>query len=104
MTAKQKRTMNREQHKRLVKHADGLIVNTLTACVRYEPIPCFRNFTEEVATARRKADVDQTGTAAANTAKLIGNALYGKTITNKEKHIDVKYATANKTTHFTNNP
>ena len=33
-----------------------------------------------------------------------GNALYGKTITNKEKHTNVKYATDGQTTPFTNNP
>jgi hypothetical protein len=82
----------------------GLLVDNITSFVRYDPIPCFRNFTEEVANARRKADIDQTGTAAGNTAKLVGNALYGKTITNKEKHVDVKYAAANKTRQFTNSP
>ena len=35
---------------------------------------------------------------------LSGNALYGKTITNKEKHSDVKYAAHNKTTQYTNDP
>ena len=84
--------------------AHDLVVENMRAFVRYKPIACFQNFAEEVATARRKADVDQTGTAAGNTAKLIGNALYGKTITNKEKHSDVRYAADNKTTQYTNDP
>ena len=43
--------------------AHGLIVDNITAFVRYDPIPCFRKFNEEVAATGRKADVDQTGTA-----------------------------------------
>ena len=84
--------------------AHGLIVDNITTFVCYDPIPCFQNFTEEVASTQRKADADQSGTAAGNTAKLIGNAIYGKTITNKEKHTNVKYATDGKTTRFTNDP
>ena len=50
----------------------GLIAENITAFVEYDPVPCFQNFTEEVANARRKTDVDQSGTAAGNTVKLIG--------------------------------
>ena len=53
-------------------YAHGLVIENITAFVRYEPITCFSKFTEEVAATRRKADVDQTGTAAGNMAKLIG--------------------------------
>ena len=35
---------------------------------------------------------------------ISGNALYRKTITNKEKHTNVKYATDGKTTQYTNDP
>ena len=44
----------------------------MMAVVSYEPMACFRKFTEEVATTQRKADSDKAGTAAGNTAKLIG--------------------------------
>ena len=84
--------------------AHGLIVNNITSFVRYEPIPCFAKFATEVADARRAADNDRSGTAAGNTAKLVGNALYGKTITNKEKHCDIKYTKSDKTTQYTNDP
>ena len=50
----------------------GLIAENITAFVEYDPNPCFQKFTEEVANARRKVDVDQSGIAARNTAKLIG--------------------------------
>ena len=33
-----------------------------------------------------------------------GNALYGKTIKNKEKQTNIKYTTNGKTTQFTNDP
>ena len=54
----------------------GLIVNNITAFVQYKPIPVFQEFAEEVATTRRKADCDKIGTAAGNTAKLIGKLLF----------------------------
>ena len=50
----------------------GLVVDNITAFVWYKPVQCFRKFTEEVAATRRKADSDKVGTAAGNTAKLIG--------------------------------
>ena len=50
----------------------GLIAENITAFVEYDPVPCFQNFTEAVANARMKAAVDQSWTAAGNTAKLIG--------------------------------
>ena len=49
-----------------------LIVENITTFIQYEPSACFQTFTEEVSNARRKADVDQSGTAASNTAKLMG--------------------------------
>ena len=52
--------------------AHGLVVDNITAFVRYEPVQCFGKFMEEVAATRRKADSDKAGTAARNTAKLIG--------------------------------
>ena len=60
----------------------GLIADNITAFVEYDPVPCFQKFTEEEANARRKADVDQSGTAARNTAKLIGklNILFSQMV------------------------
>ena len=43
-----------------------------TAFIHYELMACFQKCTEEVAMTRRKADSDKAGTAAGNTAKLIG--------------------------------
>ena len=55
--------------------AHGLIVDNIIAFFQYDPIPCFQKFTQEVANARKKADVDQSRTAAGNTAKLIGDLI-----------------------------
>ena len=52
--------------------AHGLVVDNITAFVRYEPMACFQKNTEEVATTRRKADSDKAGAVTENTAKLIG--------------------------------
>ena len=59
--------------------AHGFIVENITTFVHYDPIPCFENFAAEVANARRKADVDRSGTAAGNMAKLIGKLKFVKT-------------------------
>ena len=42
--------------------------------------------------------------AAGNTTKLLGNALYGKTITNKEKIATISYCEQANTTQYTNAP
>jgi hypothetical protein len=57
-------------------HTHGLKVNNVTAFIEYEPVACFQGFTEEISNARRKADSDQSGTAAGNTAKLIGKLIF----------------------------
>ena len=52
--------------------AHGLIADNITTFFEYDPVPCFQKFKEEVANACRKIDVNQSRTAAGNTAKLIG--------------------------------
>ena len=54
----------------------GLIVENITTFIEYEPVACFQNFTQEVSNAHRKADIDRSGTAAGNTAKLIGKLIF----------------------------
>ena len=73
--------------------AHGLVVDQVYQVVEYEPKPCFRNFGESVSTARRNGDVDPDKAIIADTMKLLGNSAYGKTVTNVDRHRDVKYCT-----------
>ena len=51
---------------------NGHVVETVTAFIKYLPIACFKNFTDEVIQTRRKADKNMLDVAAGNAAKLIG--------------------------------
>ncbi|KAI8484923.1 hypothetical protein Bbelb_373300 [Branchiostoma belcheri] len=52
---------------------------------------CFRAFGDRVSDARREGDRDKSKKIIADTMKLIGNSAYGKTVTNKEKQLDVEF-------------
>ena len=71
----------------------GLIVNKIYQIVQFEGYSAFTHFGETVCQMRRKADTDPSKKIIAETAKLCGNVIYGTTITNKEKFMDVKYVT-----------
>ena len=73
--------------------AHGLIVDRLYQVVEYEPNPCFQRFGESVSAARRAGDSDPEKAIIADTMKLLGNSGYGKTVTNVDRHHDVKYCT-----------
>ena len=73
--------------------AHGLIVDRVYQVVEYEPNPCFQRFGESVSAARRNGDVDPDKSIIADTMKLLGNSAYGKTVTNVDKHRDVRYCT-----------
>ena len=81
----------------------GLIVNHVYQVVEYEPKPCFRHFGESVSTARRAGDADSDKAIIADTIKLLGNSEYGKTVTNIDRHRDVKYCTEVGTSALINN-
>ena len=83
--------------------AHGLVVDHVYQVVEYEPKPCFRNFGESVSTARRNGDVDPDKSIIADTMKLLGNSAYGKTVTNVDRHRDVKYCTEVGTSLLINN-
>jgi hypothetical protein len=70
----------------------GLKVTRIYQIIEYESSPIFSSFGESVTEARRAGDVDTSKRLLADTAKLIGNSLYGKTITDKTKHRNVSYA------------
>ena len=73
--------------------AHGLVVDHVYQVVEYERKPCFRNFGESVSTARRAGDADTDRAIIGDTMKLLGNSAYGKTVTNVDRHHDVKYCT-----------
>ena len=71
----------------------GLEVTRVYQVIEYIPIPCFRRFGDAVSTPRREGDVHPHKAIIADTMKLLGNSGYGKTITNVDRHRDVKYCT-----------
>ena len=81
----------------------GLKVTRVYQVVEYTPIPCFRRFGDAVSTARREEDVHPHKAIIADTMKLLGNSGYGKTITNVDRHRDVKYCTEKSASLMVNN-
>ena len=69
----------------------GLEITRIYQLVRYEPRQAFSEFGKFVSDARRRGDLDPDLELLATTNKLVGNSSYGKTITDKEKHRNVKY-------------
>ena len=80
-----------------------LVVDRLYKIIEYELNPCFRRFGESVSTARRAGDEDPDKAIIADTMKLLGNSGYGKTVTNVDRHRDVKYCNEIGTSSLINN-
>ena len=83
--------------------AHGLVVDRVYQIVEYSPKPCFQHFGKSVSTARRNGDVDPDKSIIADTMKLLGNSAYGKTVTNVDRHRDIKYCTEVGTSSHINN-
>ena len=83
--------------------AHGLVVDRVYQIVEYSPKPCFQHFGESVSTARRNGDVNPDKSIIADTMKLLGNSAYGKTVTNIDRHRDIKYCTEVGTSLLINN-
>ena len=83
--------------------AHGLVIDRVYQIVEYSPKPCFQHFGESVSTARRNGDVDPEKSIIADTMKLLGNSAYGTTVTNVDRHRDVRYSTEVGTSLFINN-
>ena len=83
--------------------AHGLVVDRVYQIVEYSPKPCFQHFGGSVSTARRNGDVDPDKSIIADTMKLLGNSAYGKTVTNVDRHRDIKYCTEVGTSSHINN-
>ena len=69
----------------------GLEVTRVYQVIEYTPKPCFKPFGDAVSNARRTGDADPSKAIIADTMKLVGNSSFGKTITNKERHRQVKF-------------
>ena len=83
--------------------AHWLVVDHVYQVVEYERKPCFRNFGESVSSSRRAGDVDPDKAIIADTMKLLGKSAYGKTVTNIDKHRDVRYCNEVGTSSHINN-
>ena len=84
--------------------AHGLVVDRVYQIIEYEHNPCFRRFGESVSMARCAGDEDPDKAFIADTMKLLGNnSCYGKTVTNVDRHRDVKYCTEIGTSSLINN-
>lgn len=71
--------------------AHGLEITRIYQLIRYTPRKLFTSFGESVTAARREGDEDPSKAIQASTHKLVGNAVFGKSITRKEKFRDHCY-------------
>ena len=83
--------------------AHGLVVDHVYQIIEYSPKPCFQHFGESVSAARRAGDADPDKAIIADTMKLLGNSAYGKTVTNIDRHRNVRYCTEVGTSLLINN-
>ena len=72
--------------------------------IEHTPNPCFKPFGDAVSDASRAGDADPSKVIIADTSKLTGNSGYGKTITNKERHRQVKYCDDDEVPELVNPP
>ncbi|KXJ22829.1 Zinc finger and SCAN domain-containing protein 22 [Exaiptasia diaphana] len=82
----------------------GLVVTRIYQVVEYTPKACFKPFGEAVSDARRAGDADPNKAIIADTMKLVGNSSYGKTITDQERHREVKFCSDAKASRLVNDP
>ena len=82
----------------------GLEVTRVYQVIEYTPKPCFKPFGDAVSNARRAGDADPSKAIIADTMKLVGNSSYGKTITNKERHRQVKFCGDDEVPNLINSP
>ena len=83
--------------------AHGLVIDRVYQVVEYHREACFRHFGESVSAARREGDADPDKAIIADTMKILGNSAYGKTVTNINRHRNVRYCTEVGTSLLINN-
>ena len=74
----------------------GLVVTQVYIVVEYTPEKTFNPFVKEVTEARRSGDENSDCKIMSDLYKLLGNAAYGKTITNKQNFLNTRYVTQRK--------
>lgn len=82
----------------------GLEVTKFYQAIKYTPTTCFSGIADDIANARRAGDVDEDQAIIAETMKLIGNALYGRTVMDKEKHTTTSFCGLDKVNKRINDP
>ena len=82
----------------------GLEVTCFYQVIEYAPKPCFKPFGDAVSNARRAEDADPSKATIADTMKLVGNSSNGKTMTNKERHRQVKFCGDDEVPSLINSP
>jgi G:T-mismatch repair DNA endonuclease (very short patch repair protein) len=80
----------------------GLVIENVYQIVEFEPHPCFQQFADAVSDARRAGDVDALVFIIAETMKLFGNSAYGKTLTDKEKQLNIYFTNEDDVTDLIN--
>jgi len=69
----------------------GCIITKLYGIIPAKPRRCFEGFMNWVSDERRKGDVDVKYAIIAECAKIIGNASFGRTVMDKNKHKNIKF-------------
>ena len=64
----------------------GLVITRIYQLLQYKRGRSFQSFGESVSAARREGDSDPAKCVIADTAKLVGNSCFGKTIVDKGRH------------------
>ena len=82
----------------------GLEITKFYQAITYTPKQCFKGIADDIANARRSGDVDEDMAIIAETMKLIGNALYGRTVMDKEKHTTTSFCGLDKISKRINDP
>jgi hypothetical protein len=82
----------------------GLEITKFYQAITYTPKQCFKGIADDIANARRAGDVDEDMAIIAETMKLIGNALYGRTVMDKEKHTTTSFCGLDKISKRINDP
>ena len=83
----------------------GLEVMRVYQVTEYTPKPCFKTFGDAVSNpARRTGDADHSKAIIADTMKVVDNSSYGKTITNKDRHRQVKFCDDDEVPNLINSP
>lgn len=80
------------------------MVTYIHKVMQFKPKQVFKHLADEVSEHRAQADRNPDQKVLAELYKLLGNSYYGKCLTDKEKHLDVKYIHEERATRAVNDP